>query len=467
MHKSHFGIIGLGVMGRSLAKNIAGNSYSLSVYNRITPSEKEVIPTFMKEVISKSVHGFTDLSSFVDSLASPRRILLMVNAGTAVDHVLESLIPLLAPGDIIIDGGNSHYQDTQRRVSFLQENQLHFIGAGVSGGEEGALKGPSMMIGGDSEAYRHVQPIFESMAAKDVKGNPCVSLIGPDGSGHFVKTVHNGIEYAEMQLLAECYALLVPSYSYPEIAAIFKEWNKGTLQSYLLEITADILIKKEGNDYLLDKVLDKAGSKGTGSWTSQTAFQLGVPTPTINAAVLARYMSSFHKERSTWSSKVSKDMKSEDTINLEDLKATYTFARIINHHQGFQLIKEAAKENNWEIDLSELARIWTAGCIIKSKFMESLVQTFKNSESILEDFDHFNSLVSSEKSIVSILKYALSNRTSIASISNSYDYFISLTTARSSAHIIQAQRDEFGAHTYKRIDRPIDQSFTTKWTSNG
>ncbi|MEL6810690.1 MAG: NADP-dependent phosphogluconate dehydrogenase [Bacteroidota bacterium] len=461
-----FGIIGLGVMGRSLAKNIAGKGFSLSVYNRMTEAEKEVVPNFLKNIHNKTVQGYTEMEGFVLSLSQPRKILLMVNAGSPVDAVIAQLKPLLAQGDIIIDGGNSHYKDTQRRATFLKEVGLHFIGCGISGGEQGALSGPSMMAGGAMAAYAHIEPVLKGIAAKDNQENPCVNLLGSDGCGHFVKTIHNGIEYAEMQLLAECYALLAPTYSYEKIASIFEDWNTGPLASYLLEITAQIMTKKEGDSYLLDKVLDQAGSKGTGSWSSQAAFQLGVPASMINAAVTARYISALKEQRVKWSGKTVVPVEA-DAIDIDLLKDAYTFARILNHYQGFEIIKAASKENQWNVNFSEIARIWTKGCIIQSQFMESLVTRFRDTDDLLNDTALFSELQKNEKAARSIIKHSLNLRIPIPCISNSLQSWMSLTTERSSAHLIQAQRDEFGAHTYKRIDKPFDQTFTSNWTHNG
>ncbi len=466
LNKSDFGIVGLGVMGRSLAINIANKGISLSVYNRMTPAEKEVIPLFMNDLSNDAVQGFTAMSSFVDSLATPRKILLMVNAGAAVDAVIEQLRPLLSPDDIIIDGGNSHYLDTQRRLKDLAEDRIHFMGAGISGGEQGALKGPSMMIGGLKEQYQSIQSIVEAISAKDKNGKACVALTGPDGCGHLVKTIHNGIEYAEMQLLAECYSLLAITYNNEEISAIFRDWNQGELSSYLLDITTQILIKKDGPDYLLDKVLDKAGSKGTGSWSSQIAFQLGVPSSMINGAVTARYISALKEKRVELSSLINSEI-SEDPIDVHVLKEAYTFARIINHHQGFEIIKAASQENDWNVNLSEIARIWTAGCIIKSELMESFVKTFTTETDLLSALDQISRLHSMEKSVVDTIKYSFNKRISNICISNSYNCFISITSDRLPANLIQAQRDAFGAHTYERTDQPPNQFFTSNWTPNG
>ncbi len=459
------GIIGLGVMGRSLAKNALSKGFHVSVYNRWTEDEKEVVPNFLDEV-SQKAQGYTNLSHFVNSLQTPRKILLMVTAGSAVDAVVSELSPLLEKGDVIADGGNSHFQDTQRRVSQLNEVGIHFLGVGISGGEKGALEGPCIMPGGNSSAYAPFEDILKAMAAKDKDGNPCVSLVGSDGAGHLVKTVHNGIEYGEMQLIADCYAVLSTTHSNEEIAAIFSKWNQGVLQSYLLGITAAILKKKDGDVYLIDKVLDKAGNKGTGSWTSQLAFQLGVPAPTINAAVTARYLSSLKESRMKWGSKI-KRTDSNEKPDVKQLEDAYLASRMINHHQGFEVIRSASNAFGWNIDLAEVARIWTEGCIIKSNFMEECAEILQNHSSLMDQLVVFGILTKRENAWKETIKYSLNNRMLINCISESYNYFKYITSEQSSAHIIQAQRDEFGAHTYRRTDRPENESFTTNWTENG
>ena len=463
---SNFGIIGLGVMGRSLAKNIASKGFSLSVYNRYTEAEKQVVPNFLNETTNDAIQGFTDMSAFVASLEPPRKLLLMVNAGTAVDAVIDQLKPLLAHDDLIIDGGNSHFQDTQRRVKELEAGGIQFLGVGVSGGEQGALNGPSMMAGGNAEAYASVQPIFEAIAAKDTNNRPCVAYLGTDGCGHFVKTIHNGIEYAEMQLLAECYSLLAPSHSYQEVADIFNDWNQGKLASYLLEITATILTKKEGNDYLLDKILDQAGSKGTGSWSSQLAFQLGVAASMINAAVTSRYISALKEKRVQMAALVERS-NSDVVIDVQKLKEAYQFARLINHYQGFEIIKAASEANNWNVNISETARIWTQGCIIKSRLMESLAELFKQETDLFKHPEIISEVKNNSNAIKKILIHSFSLNIATPCLSNSLQYWLSITSEKSSANIIQAQRDFFGAHTYQRIDKPLTEFFTTNWTTHG
>lgn len=462
MKKSEFGLFGLGVMGQSLSLNIADKGFQLSVYNRSVGDEATIVSDFLESHKKlDNISGFTDLKKFVDSLEQPRQIFLMIKAGPPVDMVIEDLIPLLNQDDVIIDGGNSFYEDTQRRTLELEKHGIHFIGCGVSGGEQGALLGPSIMPGGTERGYQHVSNILESIAAKDKDGKPCCTYISPGGSGHFVKMVHNGIEYAEMQLLAELYALLKKSHSNEKIAAIFKEWNEGNLSSYLLDITTHILERKEGEEYLLDFILDKAGNKGTGSWSSQSAMQLGTPTTMMTSAVFARYLSSFKEDRVEMASKINQRPESKN-IDVSYLKQAYKFSRIINHHQGFQLIQAASKSFQWDLNLSEIARIWTNGCIIKSRFMEECSMLLKSGH-LLSNSEIFSSLESSEEQIKSILTDGIDMRIPVDTFQAAYNYWISMTSENLSANLIQAQRDYFGAHTYLRNDKPATEIFHTKW----
>lgn len=465
MTKTDFGIIGLGVMGSSLAKNIADKGISLSVYNRTTPKETDVVQNFLEEAGSDRIQGHLRLVDFVASLNKPRKILIMVSAGEAVESVIDQLQGLLDPADIIMDGGNSHYEHTQRRVSLLAQNLIHFLGIGISGGEQGALMGPSIMVGGLEEAYEHVQPVLEAIAARDEDDHPCVALLGPDGSGHLVKTVHNGIEYAEMQLLAECFVLLSITNTKEQVAAIMQQWNETEIGSYLLGITVDILNKKEGDDFLLDKIVDMANSKGTGTWTSQLALQLGVPATMIHAAVNARSVSMLKEKRTQYSS-LSTTTNDPVKIDPEKLRKAYAFARIINMHQGFALLKAASEENNWNLDLSEVARIWTEGCIIKSGMMNGFSEVLKFDEDIFKH-PEFESDARCQDDLNETLMYALSQGVATPCLSAALQYWFSITSESSPANLIQAQRDYFGAHTYKRIDRPSSEDFTTNWNSNG
>ena len=466
MRKSEFGLIGLGVMGKSLSLNIAEKGFNLSVYNRSDENEAHIVTDFLEDNPSiENMLGFQDIKAFVESLERPRRIFIMVKAGTVVDAVIEQLLPYLSKNDTIIDGGNSHYKDTQKRFGYLKEKGLNFIGCGVSGGEAGARKGPSIMPGGTLDSYKIVAPILESIAAKDANNNPCCSFIGPGGAGHFVKMIHNGIEYAEMQLLAEVYSLLALSMSNTEIATVFDSWNKTNASSYLLEITSDILSKKVGENYIVDTILDKAGNKGTGCWSSKTALDLGVPTTMMTSAVFARYISSLKEKRTLLSKQLDPIVKSAEKPDVAVLKQAYHFARTVNHHQGFELIQQASIAYHWNLNLSEIARIWTNGCIIRSQFMTDAISYFKTHTDLLSNDIIFNSLKHGEPAISDVLRLSLSNRIPLDAFYSAYNYWLGMTTERLSAHIIQAQRDYFGAHTYLRNDAPADQFFHTNWNA--
>ncbi|TCP24319.1 6-phosphogluconate dehydrogenase [Tenacibaculum skagerrakense] len=463
MQKSAFGIFGIGVMGKSLALNMLNKGISVSVYNRDEGAEKEMVENFLKETENKNVVGFTELKDFVHSLQTPRKILLMVKAGNVVDAVIDSIVPFLEEGDVLIDGGNSHYKDTERRVNALKNKQIHFVGLGVSGGEEGALKGPSLMPGGSEEGYNYVASYLNLIAAKDENGNPCCNYTGPNGAGHFVKMVHNGIEYADMQLLAELYVLLSVTKSYGEISAIFAKWNEGELSSYLLEITTKILLEKEGNSNLLDLILDKAGNKGTGSWSSVSALELGVPTTMKTAAVYARYISSFKETRMQLSKNI-KDNIPKENLNINLLKQAYDFARTINLQQGLQLLQSASDEYNWNLNLSEICRIWSSGCIIKSEKIKAFSKILKTSNNLFKSEEILESLYNKEATLPYVIEYALKARISIPCFYEAYNYWVAMTTAQSSANMIQAQRDFFGAHKFQRVDAEQEKMFHHNWS---
>ena len=463
---SAFGVIGLGVMGSSLSLNIAGKGYPISIYNRLAPGEEKMVSNALNRKTDKmKMQGFTDLDEFVNSLEQPRKILMMIKAGSAIDKVIEALQPLLSEGDILIDGGNSLFSDTKNRCRALIKKGVHYMGCGISGGEVGALTGPSLMVGGDKEAYNEVAEILESIAAKDKNGIACCTYISKDGSGHYVKMVHNGIEYAEMQLLAELYALLKINYSNSEIAEIFRSWNTTDLESYLLEITANILTKREGDDYILDKILDKAGNKGTGSWSSKVALDLGSVNTMMTSSVFARYISSFKSLRIALSSKV-KRKRGSRTIAIKDLEKAYRFGRIINHYQGFELIKKGASEFSWDVDCSEIARIWTNGCIIRSKLMEASVSYLKGNKTYFDNKDILTILKENESSIKTLLNYGIDHSVSLSAFYSAYNFWLSITTERLPAHLIQAQRDYFGSHTYQIVGHSEDEYFHTNWTDS-
>lgn len=464
MNNSDFGLIGLGVMGKSISLNLADNGFSVSVYNRTEANEAHIVSSFINKHSSyKNLNGFTELKAFVLSLSKPRKIMLMIKAGDAVDSVISQLISCVDEGDIIIDGGNSFYLDTVNRFKHLAQKNIHYIGCGISGGEEGARKGPSLMPGGDIEAYKSISHILEKIAAKDKSNNPCCTYTGNDGSGHFVKMVHNGIEYAEMQLLAEIYSILSKTHTKEEIVTILSYWNNSTEASYLLEITINILQKKDSEGFILDRILDKALSKGTGSWSSKAALKMGIPSTMISSAVFSRYISAFKEQRKKLSTSTKEVPISRNLLSTKQLEKAYSFARIINHQQGFQLIAKASKTYNWSINLSEIARIWTNGCIIRSKFMESSVEIFKNHSNFFEDKNILKLLSNLEDDITNVLHFGLSNRIALDSFYAAYNYWIAMTTKNSSANLIQAQRDYFGAHTYQRIDKNDSEFFHTNW----
>lgn len=464
INKSFFGVIGLGVMGRSLSLNIAEKGYVLSVYNRATVGEENSVKDFLCTIEDNMrIKGFTELCEFVNSLERPRKILIMIKAGDAIDYVIESLIPMLSEGDIIIDGGNSHYQDTKKRADYLESKGLNFIGVGVSGGEEGARKGPSIMPGGNKTSYQIIAPVLESIAAIDADGKKCCAYIGPEGSGHFVKMIHNGIEYAEMQLLAEMYTLLSVSKSNEEIKEIFLEWNSGDLASYLLEITADIMTKKEGDLYVLDLILDKAGNKGTGSWSTKTAFDLGTVNTMMSSAVFARYVSVFKETRKNLAKEINNTIGVKSELSINDVKEAYRCARIINYQQGFAVIRQASESYNWNLSLSDLSRIWTNGCIIRSELMINCISYFKAYDDLFKHLEIFEVLKRGENAVKSVLIYGLNNRLPLPVFTEANTYWVSMTTERLSANMIQAQRDYFGAHTYQRIDALENQFFHTNW----
>ena len=464
MDKKSFGIIGLGVMGKNLSLNALDSHISLAVYNRISENESAVVTDFIKENSSKDVAGFTELNHFVHALATPRKILIMVKSGEAVDQIIDQLLPFLSDDDAIIDGGNSYFKDSQRRLRYLKAHRVNFYGLGVSGGEEGARKGPSLMLGGTKEAHGEITALLERIAAKDIHGKPCCSYLGPEGSGHFVKMVHNGIEYADMQLLAEMYGLLLDTFSYDEIASVFDDWNMGDLSSYLLEITASILKTKEHDQYVLDAILDRAGNKGTGSWSSAISLELGIPSTMKTAAVFARYTSSFKAKRVRLSNQVKVKEQLQHKIDLTALKEAYDFARTLNLQQGLQLIDQASTEYQWNLNLSEICRVWTNGCIIKSAKIAEYVEKFKKVTCLLEDTEIVTALNKQEPSIQKVLSYALQYRKQVPCFYESYNYWVAMTTERDTANLIQAQRDFFGAHTFQRIDSLESESFHFNWS---
>ena len=467
-NKADIGLIGLGVMGKSLARNIANKRYQINVYNRhVDNLEVDVAKQFVEahDELSSSL-AFDSIAPFIASLSLPRKVFLMVNAGPAVDSVIKELTPHLQAGDIIIDGGNSHYKDTQRRYDSLALQGIRYIGSGVSGGEEGALKGPSIMPGGSDDGYDEVSELLTAIAARDAQGKSCCTYIGRGGAGHFVKMVHNGIEYAEMQLIAEIYGTLryTMQQSHGQISTLFQQWSSIDSGSYLLEISANILQQKEENGtYLIDSILDKAGNKGTGSWTTIAACELGVAIPTITAALFARYQSSYYDQRQA-AAKLYGQHKTKLNIKIEDLRLAYQQARVINHHQGMALIAQASSTYDWDINLPELTRIWTNGCIIRSTLMQEISKSIGNSPDILANSE-LNAIMTSHPQVLAKIVSEISlTPLSTPCLSSALTYFNGYREARSLASMIQAQRDYFGAHTYERLDAPRGQKFHTQWS---
>jgi 6-phosphogluconate dehydrogenase len=462
-------MIGLGVMGANLALNIEDHGFSVAVWNR----ETDRMQQFVAEHASKKFTGTTTLEEFVAALERPRRIMLMITAGAPVDEMLTKLLPLLAPGDVVIDGGNSWFKDTQLRAARLLERELHFVGSGVSGGEDGARFGPSLMPGGTHESWESIREIFEAIAATSDSG-PCVTYCGPDGAGHFVKMVHNGIEYGDMQLIAEAYDLLRRGLGLDAtaLADIFDEWNRGPLQSFLIEITAKIFRKRdsESGAALIDKVLDKAGQKGTGKWTAQVALDLGVPIPTIAAAIDARVLSSMKAERVD-ASKVLPEVANARSADaqqfISDVHDALYAAKICSYAQGFALMQAGSREWNWDIDMRETARIWKAGCIIRAKFLDSIMQAYERRTdlpNLLLDDAFRDDLAKSHEAWRRAVTYAQSNGIATPAFAASLAYFDSYRTAELPQNLTQAQRDFFGAHTYQRNDAGADAAFVhSEW----
>ncbi|CAI8735127.1 MULTISPECIES: NADP-dependent phosphogluconate dehydrogenase [Bacillus] len=467
MAKQQIGVVGLAVMGKNLALNIESRGFSVSVYNRSSEKTEE----FLKEAEGKNVVGTYSIEEFVASLEKPRKILLMVKAGTPTDATIQSLLPHLEKGDILIDGGNTYYKDTQRRNRELAESGIHFIGTGVSGGEEGALKGPSIMPGGQKEAHELVKPILEAISAK-VDGEPCTTYIGPDGAGHYVKMVHNGIEYGDMQLISESYFILkhIVGLSSDELHEVFSEWNKGELDSYLIEITADIFTKKdeETGKPLVDVILDKAGQKGTGKWTSQSALDLGVPLPIITESVFARFISSMKEERVKASKLLAGPEAKPAAENKEELieavrKALF-MSKICSYAQGFAQMKAASEEYGWDLKYGDIAMIFRGGCIIRAAFLQKIKEAYDRDpelDNLLLD-PYFKNIVESyQGALRKTISLAVEQGIPVPCFSSALAYFDSYRTATLPANLIQAQRDYFGAHTYERTDK--EGIFHTEW----
>ncbi|HCY1359943.1 TPA: NADP-dependent phosphogluconate dehydrogenase [Staphylococcus aureus] len=460
------GVIGLAVMGKNLAWNIESRGYSVSVFNR--SSEKTDL--MVEESKGKNIHPTYSLEEFVNSLEKPRKILLMVQAGKATDATIDSLLPLLDDGDILIDGGNTNYQDTIRRNKALAQSAINFIGMGVSGGEIGALTGPSLMPGGQEEAYNKVADILDAIAAKAKDGASCVIYIGPNGAGHYVKMVHNGIEYADMQLIAESYAMMkeLLGMSHEDIAQTFKDWNAGELESYLIEITGDIFMKLDENkEALVEKILDTAGQKGTGKWTSINALELGIPLTIITESVFARFISSIKEERVNASKELNGPKASFDGDKkdfLEKIRKALYMSKICSYAQGFAQMRKASEDNEWNLKLGDLAMIWREGCIIRAQFLQKIKDAYDNNpglQNLLLDPYFKNIVTEYQDALRDVVATGVQNGVPTPGFSSSINYYDSYRAADLPANLIQAQRDYFGAHTYERKDK--EGVFHTQW----
>ena len=467
--QSDIGLIGLGVMGTSLALNMESHGFKVSVHNR---TSKQIDDLVNNRSINGGLKGFEDLNDFVVSIKKPRKIKLMVVAGKVVDDYINKLTPLIDEDDIIIDAGNSHYPDSIRRTKELEAQGFKFIGLGVSGGEEGALKGPSMMPGGSFSAWPEVRDIFQSISAKVDDNVPCCDWIGEDGSGHFVKMVHNGIEYGDMQLICEAYHIMkdVLKMSNDEMHEVFKKWNEGELSSYLIEITANILkYKDKDGTYLVDNILDTAGEKGTGKWTAAVALELGSSLTLIGEAVFARYLSSLKDQRIEASKQLNGpvvNFSGDKEQVLNDLHDALYASKIVSYAQGYTLLTNAAKQFNWNLNYGGIALMWRGGCIIRSVFLTKINDAYKNNPEInnlLLDPFFKNVINNSQKGWRQIITVAITNGIPIPAMTSSLSYFDGYRSEKLPANLLQAQRDYFGAHTYERLDGNKGEFFHTDW----
>jgi len=468
------GLIGLAVMGQNLVLNMNDHGYKVAVFNRTTSKVDDFLAN---EAKGTQVEGAHSIEELVSKLKTPRRIMIMVKAGEVVDKNIETIVPFLEKGDIIIDGGNSLYTDSNRRTKELAEKGLHYIGSGVSGGEEGARFGPSIMPGGDPAAWPAVKPIFQAISAKVEDGTPCCDWVGEGGAGHYVKMVHNGIEYGDMQLICEAYQLLKDGLGLTpdDLAAVFTEWNKGELDSFLIEISAEIFAKKDDDGKpMLDKILDAAGQKGTGKWTAISALDLAMPVTLIGESVFARCLSAIKEER-VRASKILKGpapakFSGDKKEFIENVRCALYCSKMISYAQGYMLLREAAKEQGWHLNMGGVALMWRGGCIIRSQFLGKIKEAYDknpNIENLLMD-DFFSGVLNKyEKSWRKALIAAIELGVPTPAFSTALAFYDGYRTARLPANLLQAQRDFFGAHTYERVDKPRGEFFHTNWTGRG
>jgi len=466
MQKANFGVMGLGVMGHVLALNMERNGFRVAGYDL----DADKVATFTEEAKTKNLIACDTLESFLKTLEHPRRILIMVPAGKPIEAAINSLKPLIAKGDLLIDGGNTYFCDTELRSRELELLGLNYIGAGVSGGEQGALWGPSIMPGGQLKAWELVKPIFEAIAAK-VDGEPCVAYMGPRGAGHYVKMIHNGIEYGDMQLIAEAYDLLHRGLGLTnaELHQVFSDWNKGDLESYLIEITADIFSRydRETDKAIVDLILDEAQQKGTGKWTSQNSFDLGAPIPTINAAVESRIISGLKEERVAASSLLvgpKAQIKGDRAQNIAFIRDALYTAKICSYAQGFGMLRLASKEYSYDFNYSEIARIWRGGCIIRARFLNDIRDAFKRNNdltNLMVDPEFSTKMNRGQAALRTVVSMAADSGIPALAFSSALAYYDAYRSNRLPANLTQAQRDYFGAHTYRRLDK--EGSFHTLW----
>ncbi len=472
--KADIGLVGLAVMGQNLILNMNDKGYSVAAYNRTVSRVDEFLDGAAKG--RNTIYGAHSLEEFIALLKKPRKIMLMVRAGQAVDDFIETLIPHLHKGDLIIDGGNSHFPDSTRRTEYLKEKGILFIGTGVSGGEEGARHGPSLMPGGHPEAWPLIKEIFQAVAAKTSDGDACCDWVGENGAGHYVKMVHNGIEYGDMQLICEAYHLMkeILGYSADEMNEVFAEWNKGELDSYLIEITRDILaFKDEDGSPLVEKILDTAGQKGTGKWTGISALDMGMPVTLIGEAVFARCLSALKEERVA-ASKILRGPKpvfdGDKKSFTEDIRQALLASKIVSYAQGFMLLREAAKEYGWNLNYQGIALMWRGGCIIRSVFLGKIKEAFDNNPAIsnlLLD-DYFKGVIDRcQDSWRRVVSQAIMVGIPSPAFSTALAFYDGYRNQRLPANLLQAQRDYFGAHTYERLDKPRGEFFHTNWTGTG
>jgi 6-phosphogluconate dehydrogenase len=470
---SDIGLIGLAVMGENLVLNMESKGFQVSVYNR---SAQKVDAFLASRAKGKKITGTTSIKELVGSLSRPRKVMLMIKAGSAVDEMIETIIPHLESGDIIIDGGNTHFPDTNRRTAYVESKNLLYIGTGVSGGEEGALLGPSIMPGGSKAAWPFVKPIFQAIAAKVADGTPCCDWVGENGAGHFVKMVHNGIEYGDMQLITEAYQVMrdLLHLTADEMHLIFKGWNNGELDSYLIEITRDILAYKDTDGMpLVDKILDTAGQKGTGKWTGVAALDLGIPLTLIGEAVFSRCLSAVKEERVKASKILNGPVpafKGDKTKFISDIKDALYASKIVSYTQGYALMQAAAVEYNWKLNYGGIALMWRGGCIIRSAFLGKIKDAFDKNPSItnlLLDPFFTEKVEKAQAGWRNVVATAATNGIPVPAISSALGYFDGYRCENLPANLLQAQRDYFGAHTYERTDRPRGEFFHTNWTGRG